>query len=113
MTNKFHDELDAFEARVRAEQEETDLHMTPKTPLLDLLEKINSEIEKALAILDEGKRARLAKDEDEAEDDDEPTITKDEFEEKMARGLYFPLDGSDTGMMAQLEAAGFGSGGVM
>jgi len=38
--NKYHDQLDAYEARVRAEQEETDIAKADKEPLCICLEHI-------------------------------------------------------------------------
>jgi HPt (histidine-containing phosphotransfer) domain-containing protein len=50
MTNLYHDQLDAFEARVRAEAEENELNNAGNSTI-ELIEKIDAEIEKAAALL--------------------------------------------------------------
>ena len=79
MTNQYHDQLDAFEARVRAEQEETDIHEAEKCTCLEFA---GDDLECPIHCTTD-------------------TMTMDEFESKMAGGIY-----------TQLTDAGFGSGGV-
>jgi hypothetical protein len=125
MTLKFHNDLDAFEARVRAEQEETDIHEADKPTIKGFSDEELSKCTcnrflRFYPYVDYDPNCPIHKKHYQLQQDDKkPQCCCYEYVGDNSgcpvHGTHADEDeeGSDTSMASQLNDAGFGSGGAM